>query len=100
LCSIAALLSTDTTLLAQAGSIGGTLGKTDKSASGGEEPQGDKKAAEGGVATKHAVTIAGKWIWHGKCADDSEWAGTFDLDQRSDGTVSGTCSITRQSAIL
>jgi hypothetical protein len=45
-CSLAALVATTGTALAQAGSTGGTLGKTDKSASGGEEapPRSDVKA--------------------------------------------------------
>jgi hypothetical protein len=37
ICSMVALLPAATTVLAQAGSTGGTIGKTDKSASGGEE---------------------------------------------------------------
>jgi hypothetical protein len=37
-CSLAALFAADRIAFAQAGSIGGTVGKTDKSASGGEEP--------------------------------------------------------------
>jgi hypothetical protein len=36
ICSVVALSSTDTTAFAQAGSTGGTIGKTDKSASGGK----------------------------------------------------------------
>jgi hypothetical protein len=36
-CSLAALVGVDQTAFAQAGSTGGTLGKTDKSVSGGDE---------------------------------------------------------------
>jgi hypothetical protein len=66
-CSIIALPLTDTTALAQAGSTGGTIGKTDKSASGGDEPQGDKKAARRAAATKQEGSgcsrVIGKWQW-------------------------------------
>lgn len=67
ICTMVALLSTDTASFAQAGSTGGTIGKTGKSASGGEEPEGDKKADRGGVATKQAGNgcsrVAGRWQW-------------------------------------
>jgi hypothetical protein len=42
-----ALLAADQTALAQAGSTGGTLGKTDKSASGGEQQAAAATAKEG-----------------------------------------------------
>jgi hypothetical protein len=40
-----AFLATDQTALAQAGSTGGTIGKTDKSVSGGEEQTPEEKTA-------------------------------------------------------
>jgi hypothetical protein len=53
ICALAALVSTDQTALAQAGSTGGTLGKTDKSASGGEEssPSGGRRVSP--AASRH-----------------------------------------------
>ena len=88
---------------AQAGSTGGTIGKTDKSVSGGEEALPGHQHAKPKTwerdrpATPRAGSITGNWIWHGKCADDSEWAGTFDLEQHNDGTVTGTCSAVRET---
>jgi hypothetical protein len=38
-CCLATLVGVDQTALAQAGSTGGAIGKTDKAASGGEEPR-------------------------------------------------------------
>jgi len=102
-CCLAALVAADGLAFAQAGSTGGTIGKTDKSDSGGDEAAPDHQRAKPKTperdrpAGPRAVSIAGKWVWHGKCADDSEWAGTFDLEQHNDGTVSGSCSVTRES---
>ena len=82
-CGLAALVVADGTAFAQAGSTGGTLGKTDKSASGGEEERpksGNRKAA---------ATISGKWSWRSKCENGTNWTGEFDFDQNADGTLSG-----------
>lgn len=84
-------------VLAQAGSTGGTLGKTDKSSSGDREvappasakptQQSNRPARVG--RTDNTPTIGGKWAWTAKCDDGSNWTGTFDLVQNSDHTVSG-----------
>jgi hypothetical protein len=87
ICSMAALLSTDTASFAQAGSTGGTIGKTDKSVSGGEEPQGDKKAGRGAAAaTKQAGNgcsrVAGRWQW--------KWLNNIDsVTLNANGTGTG-----------
>ncbi len=64
---MAVLLPTTTTSSAQAGSTGGTLGKTDKSASGGEEPSRSRNPSRRAVATKQAGSdcnsLAGTWEW-------------------------------------
>jgi hypothetical protein len=105
-----ALSMDSSSALAQAGSAGGAAVKQDKSVSGGEEaaepphagrraeptPRQPSSTDRQGITSK-ALSVSGKWIWHGKCADDSEWAGTFDLEQNKDGTVSGTCSAVRES---
>jgi len=95
-CSLAALVAASGTAFAQAGSTGGTLGKTDKSASGGEDqPQARQKpngkprhSAIGETAAP--VSISGKWTWTSKCDDGSEWVGVFEFSQSPDGEVSGT----------
>jgi hypothetical protein len=83
-------------VLAQAGATGGTIGKTDKSVSGGEEQQHQKarikKRSPAAVNEPAVLSISGKWIWTAKCDDGSEWAGAFDLSQTSDGAVSGSAN--------
>src|SRR5215472_9713357 len=96
LCSMVALVAADRSAFAQAGSTGGTLGKTDKSASGGEDqPQARQKpngrprhSAIGETAAP--VSISGKWTWTQKCDDGSEWVGVFEFSESPDGEVSGT----------
>ena len=101
MCGLAALIGVGKTALAQAGSTGGTIGKTDKSVSGGEDTPApgvkNRKSIGVEVPSKRAASISGRWSWHGKCTDDSEWDGFFDLEQGADGSVRGTCSMTRES---
>jgi hypothetical protein len=83
---MAALLSTDTASLAQAGSTGGTIGKTNKSASGGDEPQGDEKAGRR-ATTKQAGNgcdkVIGKWQW--------KWRdGTAVITVNANGTATAS----------
>jgi hypothetical protein len=94
-CGLAALVAADQrTAFAQAGSTGGTLGKTDKSVSGGEEQQQrtSHKANAKQRNSANTLSVSGKWSWTAKCDDASEWAGAFDLAQASDGAVSGTAN--------
>jgi hypothetical protein len=67
-----ALLAIDRMALAQVGSIGGTIGKTDKSASGGEDLQSaignrDPRNSAGKTAPKRSSggceRIIGVWTW-------------------------------------
>jgi hypothetical protein len=56
----------ETTALAQAGSAGGTIGKTDKSVSGGEAPS-RRVAKRSSERTNHGSLcdrVAGSWEWH------------------------------------
>jgi hypothetical protein len=66
ICSMVALFPAATTALAQAGSTGGTIGKTDKSVSGGEERQ-DKHPSKRVAAAKQEGSgcnkVAGSWQW-------------------------------------
>jgi hypothetical protein len=95
-CGLAALVGADQTAHAQAGSTGGTIGKTDKSVSGGEErPQAREKPNailrhSANSETLAPLSISGNWVWTAKCTDASEWVGAFELSQTSDGAVSGT----------
>jgi hypothetical protein len=78
--------------LGQAGSIGGTIGKTDKSASGGEDQPQTRQKSKASSASKERPTpssISGKWLWTAKCDDASEWTGGFDIAQKSDGSFNG-----------
>jgi hypothetical protein len=99
MCGLAALIGVCKTALAQAGSTGGTIGKTDKSVSGGEEgpAPGVKNRKSTAVEVPSKASISGRWSWRGKCADDTEWSGDFDLVQSADGSVRGTCSTTQES---
>jgi hypothetical protein len=94
-CSLAALIATDRMVFGQAGSTGGTVGKQDKSVSGEEEPPHQRaKAKPRGSAIGEMPTrsMSGKWTWTAKCDDASDWAGTFDLMQGADGTITGSAA--------
>ena len=65
------LVATDRIALGQAGSVGGTIGKTDKSVSGGEEqphsrakPQKDKTDATPATRSSPCRDIVGTWKWY------------------------------------
>jgi hypothetical protein len=83
--------------LAQAGSTGGTVGKTDKSLSGGEDArptsQPNSQAHVRQPTTKEQRTggscgkIVGTWAWH-------YLLGTSETVFRSDGTASNSGGIT------
>jgi hypothetical protein len=92
-CGLAALVVADGTAFAQAGSTGGTLGKTDKSASGGEEETRGGRKSDNRNAAATPKTISGKWSWRAKCANGDNYTGEFDFDQNADGTLSGNCSV-------
>jgi hypothetical protein len=71
ICSMVALLPAATTVLAQAGSTGGTIGKRDKSVSGTDEGEAQQSSRKPGrrTATQRAVTrsndaatnLTGRW---------------------------------------
>jgi hypothetical protein len=87
ICSMVALFPAATTALAQAGSTGGTLGKTDKSASGGEERQ-DKHPSRRAAAAKQEGNgcnkVVGSWQWN------SSPGGTAVVDLNANGTSTAT----------
>jgi hypothetical protein len=38
-----------------------------------------------------AGMISGEWFWSAKCPNGSGWTGEFNFQERSDGSVNGTC---------
>jgi hypothetical protein len=96
---VAALLAADRTAFAQAGSTGGTLGQTDKSAGGNREavepatpphgihPKKSDAAARSGLQA--AVSVAGRWKWTADCQNGGHWSGGFQLTQETNGEFSG-----------
>ncbi len=99
ICGFAASLAADQMALAQAGSTGGTLGKTDKSAGGNREAvepasppiaihpkKGDAAAVSG---PQVAVSVAGRWKWTADCQSSGHWGGGFQLTQETKGEFSG-----------
>jgi hypothetical protein len=84
----------------QAGSTGGTIGKTDKSVSGGEsasEPhtptksrsKGQRPIGRGTSDQSSGVPVAGRWRWSADCTV-GHWQGEFDLAQTSRGNFNGS----------
>jgi hypothetical protein len=93
-CGLAAWLAMDQIAHAQEGSIGGSLGKTDKSVSGGDDDalHRTKPAARNPVAGAKptAASFGGHWVWTATCDDATDWKGSLELTQDSEGTVSGS----------
>jgi hypothetical protein len=82
----------------QPGSTGGSIGKTDKSISGGEsgEPstptksrsRGQRPVDRGSSDQSSDVSVAGRWHWSADCSVKG-WQGDFDLAETSRGNISG-----------
>jgi hypothetical protein len=77
MCGLAALIGVGKTALGQAGSTGGTIGKTDKSVSGGDDARSRKPTnqAAGGAKTFELPTIMGTRVdwclkWNGGLGDE------------------------------
>ena len=83
------------------GSVGGSLGKQDKSASGGEEP---RKAAspkirkprippanpESRAAVRPSSNpLGGQWRWQANCPIGGDWEGGFRISPLSGGSFEG-----------
>jgi outer membrane receptor protein involved in Fe transport len=99
LCASVMIPGGDRIAFGQAGSTGGTIGKTGKSVSGGEEERpGDRKSGDRKAAATPA-TISGKWSWRAKCEDGTFSTGEYDFDQDADGTLSGSCRIISRPAL-
>jgi hypothetical protein len=85
---LVASLAVDLVALGQAGSVGGALGKTDKSASGGDEAA--EPHAQGRAHTRLTVSplITGRWRWQSDCGGGRN--GSFEINHVSAGAFSGT----------
>ena len=83
----------------QPGSTGGSIGKTEKSISGGEsgEPdtstksrsKGQRPVDRGASNQSPEVSAAGRWHWIAVCTS-GRWQGEFDLAETSRGQISGS----------
>jgi hypothetical protein len=97
-----ALLAVDWMAFAQAGSTGGTIGKTDKSVSGGEEakPRSERKELHRSAANKEPTggtceKFVGTWSWlYPSPGGHSEVVISQDGSGRTEGglTSNWTCS--------
>jgi hypothetical protein len=90
-CATVASVTTCASAWAQAGSIGGTIGKTDKSISGdagsGQVSPSDKinrRAVEPGFA---AESLIGRWKWTAHCS--ALWSGDLEISNASGSQFSG-----------
>jgi hypothetical protein len=73
--------------LAQAGSTGGSVGKQDKSISGGEETPASRSAAP--ASKPAAMSVAGRWHWMANC-QSGHWAAGFQITQGMSGQINGS----------
>lgn len=100
ICGFAAALAADGMAFAQAGSTGGTLGKTDKSAGGNREAvepatppyaiHPKKSGPAAGSGPQGAVSVAGRWKWTADCQNAGHFNGVFQLTQGMSGEFNGT----------
>jgi len=80
-CCLATFVAADGQAFAQAGSTGGTIGKTDKSASGGENSTRPSNRSR--PTTASGCSVAGAWLW--------KWQGqTTVVTLNGDGTATAT----------
>jgi hypothetical protein len=96
---LVALLATDRVAFAQAGSTGGTIGKTGKSVSGGEGPsdprydeprirQSHRSSVSFGSAALSAASLRGRWHVDTTCVNGSDDL-TFDIREISTSEFNG-----------
>lgn len=91
ICIIVTLLCSEPTAFAQAGSTGGTLGKTDKSLSGNESapvPRRTMPSAKPAQAGSAARSLAGSWHWRAQCSDGTNWEAIFVATAAGSGSAS------------
>lgn len=98
---IVPLLAGGSLALGQAGSTGGTLGKTGKSMSGEESPPAQetrtkppaKRGNTDAPDQPAGVSVAGRWRWDADCTV-GHWQGEFDLTETSRGHFNGSFAAT------
>jgi len=99
LLAISIFLASSTLALGQAGSIGGVVGKTDKSVSGGgtapeiqsrtKSRSRDQRPTERGNPDQASGgSVSGRWRWSAACTL-ANYQGEFDLAQTSRGNFNG-----------
>jgi len=78
---------------AQAGSTGGSVGKQNKSVSGGDETAAFSKmprSLSAGAAPQAAtISLGGRWLWSADC-QSGHHEGGFELTQGMTGQIKGT----------
>jgi hypothetical protein len=88
--AVAALPSGTPAAFAQAGSIGGSVGKTDKSVSGSSETnEPHARPASRQPPTPHATaSLSGRWEWDAGCPD-KHYFGAFQLTDHPGRQLTG-----------
>lgn len=99
LLAILICLASGSLAFGQAGSAGGTIGKTDKSVSGADsaEPQpptksrsqGQQRVDKGNSDQPSGGSVSGRWRWNADCSG-KVWQGEFDLAESSRGQFNGS----------
>jgi hypothetical protein len=87
---VAALPSGAPVAFAQAGSIGGSVGKTDKSVSGGgnTSEQQARPASRQPPTPRATASLSGRWKWDAGCPD-KHYFGDFQLTEHPGGQLTG-----------
>lgn len=80
--ALAVMLSLPALAQITPGSTGGTIGKTGKSVSGGEDAAPPRESAATGIS------VAGRWRWSASC-QSGHYNGAFDLSQTGSGQFTG-----------
>jgi hypothetical protein len=104
LCGLAvALFAVPCVAQVQPGSTGGSIGKIDKSISGGgsaAEPSAPTKSRSNGkrpvdtaTSDQSSVSVAGAWRWSADCTGSGRWQGQFDLIETSRGGFNGSFEV-------
>src|SRR5450631_776566 len=102
LLSVILLLAAGSLAFGQAGSTGGTLGKTGKSMSGEDSPAAPEtrtKSPAKGIDKDASdqpsrASVAGRWRWDADCGSGGHWQGEFDLADTTRGHFNGSFAAT------
>jgi hypothetical protein len=84
-----AVTATSSASLAQAGSTGGNVGKTDKSVSGSSDTNEQQARPASRQPTPRATaSLSGRWEWDAGCPD-KHYFGAFQLTEHPGGQLTG-----------